>query len=68
MVFGTVVGWFMTRVIISILFFTLVTPIAMIGRLFGYKFIDKSWGNNVSTYWNLRDESNENVQSHKNQY
>ena len=61
MVFGSMVGWIMTRVIISLFFYTLVTPIALIGRLFGYQFIDRAWGNEAQTYWNFRDK-NQNSQ------
>ena len=38
MVFATVLGWFMTRVILSLLFYVILTPIGLIARSFGKQF------------------------------
>ena len=57
----------MTRIIISILFYTLVTPTAIIGRLLGYHFIDRSWGKQVDSHWKFRGDI-QNVNDHDNQY
>jgi len=56
MIFATILGWIMTRVILAILFYLIVTPIGLIARLFGVKFLDVSWRNNVNSYWNKRDK------------
>ena len=57
MTFATILGWIMTRVILTILFYLIVTPIGLIARIFGVKFLDLSWNENVKTYWNKRDGS-----------
>ena len=57
MTFATILGWIMTRVILTILFYLIVTPIGLIPRIFGVKFLDLSWNDNVKTYWNKRDGS-----------
>ena len=56
MTFATILGWIMTRVILAILFYLIVTPIGLIARVFGVKFLDVSWRNNVNSYWNKRDK------------
>jgi hypothetical protein len=52
MTFAVIMGWIMTRVILSLLFFLLVTPIGLIGRLFGKDFMDKKFKEeNKGSYW-----------------
>ena len=57
MVFATVLGWFMTRVILSLLFYVILTPIGLIARSFGKQFLDLKWNKTDSTYWNYHSES-----------
>ena len=57
MTFATILGWIMTRVILAILFYLIVTPIGLIARIFGVKFLDLSWNDNVKSYWNKRDKT-----------
>ena len=54
MVFATILGWIMTRVILSLLFYIIITPIGLILRLFGKQFIELKWDKSNSTYWNYR--------------
>ena len=54
MIFATILGWIMTRVILSILFYIIVTPIGLIARLLGKQFIELQWNKESSTYWNYR--------------
>ena len=48
---GFVLGWFMTRVILSILFYIIFTPIGLILRLFGKNFLDLKIDKKAETYW-----------------
>ena len=54
MIFATVLGWIMTRVILSILFYGIITPIGLVSRLFGKQFIELRWNRLNNTYWNYR--------------
>ena len=54
MIFATILGWIMTRVILSLLFYVIFTPIGLIPRLFGKQFIELKWNKIESTYWNYR--------------
>ena len=54
MLFATILGWIMTRVILSLLFYIIVTPIGLIPRLFGKQFLELRWDKSKESYWNFR--------------
>ena len=56
MAFAVVMGFVMTRVILSILFYLVITPINLISRLFGKDFLDLKIEKEKKSYWNIRDE------------
>ena len=56
MIFATILGWIMTRVILSLLFYMILTPIGLISRLFGKQFLELKWNKTDSTYWNYRSK------------
>ncbi len=53
---AVVLGFIMTRVILSILFYLVITPINIISRLFGKDFLNLKIEKEKKSYWNLRDE------------
>jgi hypothetical protein len=55
MIFATILGWIMTRVILSLLFYVILTPIGLILRMFGKQFLELKYNNNLNTYWNYRE-------------
>ncbi len=54
MTFATALGWVMTRVILSILFFGMLTPMGLIGRLVGKDFLNLKMDASAKTYWIYR--------------
>jgi len=54
MTLAVVLGWVMTRVLLSLLFFTMFTAIGLIGRVFGKEFLSIKWKGKATTYWNYR--------------
>ena len=64
---ATIIGWFMTRVILSILFYFITTPISIILRLFGKDFLNIK-SNDSNSYWNLRDSEVEKNQDYEKQF
>ena len=52
MIFATILGWFMTRLILSMLFYGVISPIGIILRLFKKQFIELKWDRKNVTYWN----------------
>ena len=60
MIFGIILGWIMTLVILSLLFFIIITPIGLTLRLFGKQFLKLRWDKSEESYWNFR--KNEHLQ------
>jgi hypothetical protein len=52
---SVVLGFIMTRVILTILFFFVFMPIRFIARTFGKKFIDLNFKEKTDSYWNKRN-------------
>jgi len=62
-----VLGWVMTRVILSLLFYLVITPIGLIAKLFGKKFLDMKFSREKESYW-LETGEDEGVKSYEIQY
>ncbi len=60
MVLAVILGWIMTRVILSLLFYVVITPIGSFSRLFGSKFLDLKWDKSKDSYWNPRTTKQRN--------
>ena len=50
-----VMGFVMTRVIVSAVFFLVVTPISCFGRLFGQRFLELEFDRSAVSHWHVRD-------------
>ena len=61
MIFATILGWIMTRVILSLLFYIIIVPIGLILRAFGKQFLKLRWDKSKGSYWNYR--TNEHLQN-----
>jgi hypothetical protein len=53
--FAVVMGFFMTRVILTILFFLVLTPLAIIAKLVGKRFLELKPDKTKMSYWNIRE-------------
>ncbi|KAA3613533.1 MAG: hypothetical protein D8M58_16760 [Calditrichaeota bacterium] len=49
-----IMGWFVSRFLLSLIYFFVVTPIGLITRIFGKKFIETGFGRNENSYWKKR--------------
>ena len=54
MIFAIILGWFMTRVILSLLFYVVFTSIGLTLRFFGKKFLELRWDKSKESYWNYK--------------
>jgi hypothetical protein len=68
MYFAVVLGWFMTRLILGLLFYIVVSPIGLISRLFGKRFLDLKNSSINSSYWNYKDNQRTSHQGFEKQY
>jgi len=50
-------GWVMTRVILTVLFFAVFTPIGLIARLAGKRFLHLAVDPSAESYWVKKDAS-----------
>ena len=67
MIFAVIIGWIMTRVILSVLFFSIITTIGIFTRLIGKDFLNLKPKNNES-YWNTRNKEYELNQDYEKQF
>ena len=56
MVLAVVLGFIMTRVILSILFYFVITPIGFLAKVFGKHFLDLKFHDSKNSYWNVREK------------
>ncbi len=68
MAFAVVMGWFMTRVILSILFYFIVTPISFLAKLFGSKLLELNIDSKQESYWNYLDSEPKDPRSYEKQF
>jgi len=68
MIFATILGLIMTRVILSLLFYTIVTPIGLISRLFGKQFLELYFDKSKQSYWNIRTNEYPKKENYEKQF
>lgn len=49
--FSIILGYFISRIVLTIIFFLLITPMGLIMRLAGKDPMERKWDPNASTYW-----------------
>lgn len=68
MTLALVMGAVMSRVILSALFFLLLTPLALVLRARGKRFLEKKPDPAAATYWNVRGAESANPKRCEQQY
>lgn len=53
--FAVVMGFFMSRIILTVVFYLVVTPIGLFMRLLGKDLLDRKWDRDAPTYWKQRE-------------
>ena len=67
MIFAVILGWVMTRFILSIIFYLVMTPIGLITRFLGEDFLALKKIDS-SSYWNQRSSRIEKSQDYEKQF
>lgn len=57
MALAAVMGWFMSRVLLTVLFYTTVTPIGLIMRVQGKDLLDLKFPDTKESFWRIRKNS-----------
>ena len=68
MTISILMGWLMTRVILIILFYGILTPVGLIARFCGKDFLDKKVNKNAKSYWIPRTTAECDKKSYENQF
>ena len=68
MMLAVVLGWFMTRVILSVLFYLVFTSIGLLSRAFGNKFLDLKMDSVKESNWNYRKSKPFNRSNYDRQF
>ena len=68
MTFAIIFGWFMTRLILSLLFFLIVTPTGLLLKIIKKDLLELNKQESQGSYWNLRDSKNERNQNYEKQF
>lgn len=66
--FSVVMGFFVSRIILFVLFYTVITPISLIAKLFGKDMLDERIDKACPSYWHKRNEKIKDKKSYENQY
>ena len=66
--FSLVLGFFMSRVILTVLFYLVVTPMGLITRIMGKDILDQRIQKERPSYWNYRRDEAKSKESYLNQY
>jgi len=56
MTLAVMLGFIMTRVILSILFYFVLTPIGFFAKISGKSFLDLKFNDSKLSYWNIREK------------
>ena len=67
MIFAVILGWIMTRVILSGVFYLIMTPIGLIVKLLGNDFLALK-ATDSESYWNNRNSQAELNQDYEKQF
>ena len=61
-------GFVMARILLTAGFVLLVTPIALIARLFGRDFLNRKWQRQATTYWMQCEPAPKNPENYEQQF
>ena len=68
MKFAEVLSWVMTRVILTVFFFGILTPVGLVMKLFGKAPMDLKWKDGRETYWFDKGETEYTVERYSKQF
>jgi len=68
MSFAVVMGFIMTRVILTVLYFGMFTPISLLTKLLGKDLLDERLDKNAASYWVKRPASTFDPKSAENMF
>jgi hypothetical protein len=68
MTLALILGWFMSRVILIILFYLIITPMAFFLKIIGKDFLKLRTDKNIESYWEKRDKQSNELPDYERQF
>jgi len=68
MTLALLLGWFTSRVILTILFYLVLTPIGFIAKIFGKKFLSLKIDDGAKSYWEKREVKSTDLTEYERQF
>ena len=68
MTFAVIMGWIMTRIILIILYYVVVTPIGLFMKLTGKKMLNMVLDKSQDSYWEYRDHPRSTKEEYERQF
>ncbi len=69
MTLSILIGWVMSRIILSLIFYGVLTPLSLLARLTGKKFLNLGFrDSDVSSYWISREGASKEKKSYEQQF
>jgi hypothetical protein len=68
MALSVVMGFIMTRVIMVIIFYLIITPLGLIARITGKNFLDMKIDKNAKSYWITREKTQKVKSDYERQF
>lgn len=62
------IGWFMSRLILSVVYFLVLTPLSLALRMTGKQFLDLDFKKEGDSYWNLKSAEELPKERYEKQY
>ena len=68
MTLAILMGWVMTRVILIILFYIVLTPTAFFAKIFKKQFLDLEIDKSKNSYWEIREKKDFSPEDYEKQF
>lgn len=68
MTIAIILGWISTRIMLTFIFYLVISPIGLIAKLFRKNFLDSKVKKTQSTYWNDREDQMNKKTHYEKQY
>lgn len=68
MTLSILMGFVVSRILLSVIFYLLITPLALIARLVGKKFLDLRFRTDEKSYWISKEDDTRPLSRYENQF
>ena len=68
MAFSIILGFFVSRIILTVLFYFVLTPLGLTARIFGKDILNQRIDKSCKSYWHDKGTEVKNKESYENQY